>query len=301
MSEGLDAVTISGTPGEPPELEWNAQLEAGDAKAEVVDEGDGAAYEDGDTAYINYVVGNGYSRETVMNSFGPSLQAASFTVGDEAVQPTDVGSLIAEEVRANLPDGVTRGTRIAITVGAEELFGGAVYDTSVTSLGIGNKDGLVIVADLLEPDPLTAPEGTAQPSPDWAPTLTYKAGKPTGFDFTGVPKPAADAKDAKTRKAVVKLGEGDRVQKGDLLVVNYLGQVYDGEKPFDESFTKEPFPTPIGLGAVVTGWDEGLVGIRTGSRVILEIPPADGYGDQEQQNIPAGSTLYFVVDILASY
>ena len=51
-------------------------------------------------------------------------------------------------------------------------------------------------------------------------------------------------------------------------------------------------------GNVIPGWDKGLVGKTVGSRVLLVVPPADGYADQVQGQIPANSTLVFVVDIL---
>jgi peptidylprolyl isomerase len=52
----------------------------------------------------------------------------------------------------------------------------------------------------------------------------------------------------------------------------------------------------------VPGWDQGLVGEKVGSRVILEIPPALGYGKQgnEQAGIKGTDTLFFVVDILGA-
>ena len=55
-----------------------------------------------------------------------------------------------------------------------------------------------------------------------------------------------------------------------------------------------------GLGDVVKGWTYGLTGVKVGSRVMLQIPPLLGYGAQEQANIPANSTLYFVVDVLSA-
>jgi peptidylprolyl isomerase len=79
------------------------------------------------------------------------------------------------------------------------------------------------------------------------------------------------------------------------LTVDYLGQVYEGKKPFDESFSKEP--AEFALNQVVQGWTIGLSGVKVGSRVLLAIPPDLGYGEQAQPNIPANSTLYFVVDI----
>lgn len=54
-------------------------------------------------------------------------------------------------------------------------------------------------------------------------------------------------------------------------------------------------------GGVIEGWLEGLKGQKVGSEVLLVVPPSLGYGDQAQGEIPANSTLVFVVDILAKY
>ena len=55
-------------------------------------------------------------------------------------------------------------------------------------------------------------------------------------------------------------------------------------------------------GQVITGWDNGLVGQKVGSRVLLVIPPADGYGTAgSPPKIKGTDTLVFVVDILDAY
>ncbi|WP_323792828.1 FKBP-type peptidyl-prolyl cis-trans isomerase, partial [Nocardioides sp.] len=78
-------------------------------------------------------------------------------------------------------------------------------------------------------------------------------------------------------------------------------QTYDAEKPFDASYGRETVTTALGRGAVIQGWDDALVGLNVGSRVMLEIPPNLGYGKQGSgEDIPGGSTLYFLIDVLAA-
>ena len=76
--------------------------------------------------------------------------------------------------------------------------------------------------------------------------------------------------------------------------------MYDAKKPFDESYSKSPASFGIGNGQVIPGWDKTLVGQKVGSRVILAIPPKEGYGKKGQPDagIKGTDTLYFVVDIL---
>ena len=100
---------------------------------------------------------------------------------------------------------------------------------------------------------------------------------------------------APTELEVVVLEPGD----GDL-VVNYLGQTWGGAI-FDNSYDRgTPISFPIGLGAVIAGWDEGLVGRQIGSRLLLSIPPRLGYGTRGMPaaGIKGTDTLVFVVDIV---
>ena len=102
---------------------------------------------------------------------------------------------------------------------------------------------------------------------------------------------------------VLSRGDGDLVEAGQDIEVNYLGQSWGG-RVFDSSYDRgESISFPIGVGAVIAGWDEGLVGQQVGSRVLLSIPSHLGYGDRgvPQAGIRGGDTLVFVVDILGTH
>ncbi|MCW2549841.1 MAG: peptidylprolyl isomerase FKBP-type [Mycobacterium sp.] len=102
---------------------------------------------------------------------------------------------------------------------------------------------------------------------------------------------------------VLSTGKGPTVVKNNLIVVNYLGQIWQG-KAFDNSFdAKAPLGTPIGAGKVIKGWDEALVGKKVGSRVLMVVPPSLGYGSagQSAAGIKGTDSLAFVVDIVAQY
>ncbi|HEV7209504.1 MAG TPA: FKBP-type peptidyl-prolyl cis-trans isomerase [Mycobacteriales bacterium] len=108
---------------------------------------------------------------------------------------------------------------------------------------------------------------------------------------------------AGVQKQILRQGTGPAVAKGDLLVADYLGQVWNGAV-FDNSYDRKmPAGFPIGVGQVIPGWDQTLVGVKAGSRVLLSIPPAEGYGSQgnTQANIKGTDTLAFVVDVVSSY
>ena len=101
---------------------------------------------------------------------------------------------------------------------------------------------------------------------------------------------------------VLSQGDGETVEAGDTIEVNYFGQVWGG-RMFDNSYDRRSsISFGIGVGQVIAGWDEGLVGQQVGSRVLLSIPPHLGYGDrgQPQAGIGGTDTLVFVVDILGT-
>lgn len=118
--------------------------------------------------------------------------------------------------------------------------------------------------------------------------------KPTFTFPDGNPPPSL-------QRQVLKQGTGALVQAGDFLVANYLGQVWGGDKAFDNSYDRKATTAfQIGAGKVVSGWDVALVGQKVGSRVLLSLPPADGYGagGNSGAGIKGTDTIVFVIDIV---
>jgi peptidylprolyl isomerase len=93
-------------------------------------------------------------------------------------------------------------------------------------------------------------------------------------------------------------GKGPKVTAGQTLTVNYTGVTYSDGKEFDSSWKSgQPAQFPVGVGNLIKGWDQGLVGVPVGSRVQLDIPADLAYGEQAEGGRPSGD-LRFVVDIL---
>lgn len=95
-------------------------------------------------------------------------------------------------------------------------------------------------------------------------------------------------------------GDGDEVAESDSLLVQYKGVLWADGKEFDSSYSRGQL-TSFPLAQVVKGWAQGLTGKKVGSRVLIVIPPALGYGDSPPQgsSIKKDSVLVFSVDILA--
>lgn len=96
----------------------------------------------------------------------------------------------------------------------------------------------------------------------------------------------------------IQVGTGKEVVSGDNIVIHYKGTLTDGTT-FDSSYDRgEPFETQIGVGQVIKGWDEGVVGMKVGGKRKLTIPPEMGYGNRAVGPIPANSTLIFEVELV---
>lgn len=94
-----------------------------------------------------------------------------------------------------------------------------------------------------------------------------------------------------------KPGKGAKVEKGDSVQVAYRGYLLSGEE-FDSSVGKPPFTFPIGVGAVIPGWDEGLMLLSEGAKARFFIPSGLAYKNQGQGPIKPYSVLLFDVELL---
>lgn len=107
-----------------------------------------------------------------------------------------------------------------------------------------------------------------------------------------------------TRITEIRAGTGPLAEAGKLVAVHYTGWLYvDGMKgkKFDSSLDSgQPFVFRLGAGDVISGWDEGVAGMRVGAKRSLIVPPQAGYGENGAgETIPPGATLIFEVELLA--
>ena len=138
--------------------------------------------------------------------------------------------------------------------------------------------------------------GAAEPSAAFPPV-------PAGADPALSKKPTATAGTgtvAKLKTTTLIQGTGAAVQSGHTINVNYVGVTYADGKEFDSSWSRsQAFSFQVGAGNVIKGWDQGLIGVKMGSRVQLDIPADLAYGDNPSGGQPAGA-LRFVVDVLSA-
>jgi peptidylprolyl isomerase len=130
---------------------------------------------------------------------------------------------------------------------------------------------------------------------------TKKAGDGTDPALQTKPAVSAGTGDLTALKVTPLIqGKGPAVAIDQHITVNYVGVTYKDGKEFDSSWSRsQPFDFTIGQGNVIKGWDQGLVGVRVGSRVQLDIPSDLAYGDNPGNGAPGGP-LRFVVDVLSA-
>ncbi|MEY4224429.1 MAG: hypothetical protein RIS33_1363 [Actinomycetota bacterium] len=95
-------------------------------------------------------------------------------------------------------------------------------------------------------------------------------------------------------------GDGAAAAEGDTVFVFYVGVLTKDGTRFDGNFGQSPFAVTLGSGSVIEGWEQGLVGIKSGGRRQLDIPAELAYGDTGAGDIiKAGDAISFVVDAVA--
>ncbi|ADI11606.1 FK-506 binding protein, peptidyl-prolyl cis-trans isomerase [Streptomyces bingchenggensis BCW-1] len=98
-------------------------------------------------------------------------------------------------------------------------------------------------------------------------------------------------------------GDGPVAKAGATVSVHYVGVAFSTGEEFDASWNRgTPLQFQLGAGQVISGWDQGVQGMKVGGRRQLIIPPHLAYGDRGAGGgrIKPGETLIFVCDLVAA-
>jgi peptidylprolyl isomerase len=278
----LAAVKVSGAQGAKPAVTVPNPFNATKTDRRVITSGQGGIVSAGQRITIDYVGVNGTDGKEFDTSFGKQ-DKATFTLDDKQIIKGMVTGL----------SGTTVGSRVLIAVPPKDGYG----TQGAAAAGIGPTDTLVFLVDVKSASTvLKRATGTAVRPKAGLPTVTLneKTGEPT----IKVPNSKAPAK--LVTQPLIE-GKGAKVKKGQTITVHYTGVIWPGGKVFDSSWkTGSPASFAIGVGKVIAGWDQGLVGQSVGSQILLVIPPDKGYGatGKTEAGIKGTDTLVFVVDIL---
>jgi FKBP-type peptidyl-prolyl cis-trans isomerase len=280
------SVKVTGTFDKAPTVTIPKVTGTGDLYTKTVIQGTGAKFTSTEGMIGGYVAYD-WSGKT------SKLLGSSYTTGTKSLF---VGSLLPGLETALA--GQKLGSRVLAVIPPKDAFG----STGNSTEGIGATDTLVFVIDMDSTFATASVPGKQTSNGGGAlPTVTAPAAGSTAGPVVKINTKATPSKTLQV-KTLVK-GTGAKVTKGEDIAVQYNGLIWRTGKSFQSSWsTGTPFTTEIGEGQVIPGWDTGLVGQTVGSRVLLVIPPADGYGSAGESSvgIKGTDTLVFVVDILAA-
>ncbi|WP_067465075.1 FKBP-type peptidyl-prolyl cis-trans isomerase [Actinomadura macra] len=277
-------VTVKGEFGRLPEVSFPKGAPGGSLAVETLSGGRGAGARKGDLVVADYV-GYRWSRS------GRKLLASSFAAGRPEAFPT--WGLVPGLQRAF--EGARVGSRVVASIPPKDGFG----ERGNAARQIGGGDTLVYVLDVRGVYGRSAgPRGRVEP-----PLADPRLPRVSGGGAPSVTVPRVAAPRGLQVRALVR-GDGPVVRKGQLLAVQYAGFFWRDGKMFDSSWASgHPNGVTAGTGQVMKGWDQGLMGQRVGSRMLLVVPPSFGYGAKglAQVGIRGSDTLVFVVDILGAH
>lgn len=275
-STTLDDISVDGKFGKKPKVDFEAPLVMDKTGKKVLSEGKGEAIADGEQVSAQMTLVSGTKGDEIESSYD-SKSPAGF--------PMDKSQISQDLYDALL--GVNVGSRVLLTLNGSAEQG----QPSQT---------LVYVIDVEKTTkPLTRAEGkTVDPKDSPVDVTLADDGEPT------ISKPKGKKPDDLETFTTIE-GKGPEVKKGQSVAVKYSGWLWDDTSKYFDSNWKEggqPFAVdPVGEAQVIDGWNEGLVGQKVGSQIVLVIPPDKGYGEQgSKPSIPGNATLVFVIDILSA-
>ncbi|QES50932.1 peptidylprolyl isomerase [Streptomyces venezuelae] len=279
---------VAGEPGKKPAITVPKGDPSGKFVVATLTEGTGPVVQKNDLVVTKYTGKVWKSdKELAPGSYDQGGTSLVVTAGAPTMLPMFSESVTGKKV----------GSRLLVVAPPSAAFG----EQGKQELGVAPTDNLVFVLDIAELMPKKA-EGTQASIPADLPQI--KADKNEAAEIK-IPK--NDPPKELVSKVLIE-GKGPEVKNGQTVYMQYSGAAWkvnegkDKATLFDTSWkTGAPFSTVIGQGQVIEGWDKGLVGKKVGDRVLLVIPPAQAYKDQDKgPELPANSTLVFVVDIVGA-
>lgn len=282
----LSQITVEGTdPATAPVVTLKTKpLKVSKTESKVITEGTGPALTKNDVATVNAIILNGASGKVVNDTWQTKAGPLDLSAAD-----------LFPALKSQMP-GKKVGTRMLIAAPMKDVFG----EKGNTAAGFQPTDSVVFVLDIKAAStPLKEAKGEAVAPKEGLPTVKFEVDKPATIT---IPEGAAAPGELIIQPLIT--GTGAEVADGNIARVTYTGALWKDGSVFDASASHAPgyFEFEVGKGQVISGWDKALKGQKVGSRLLVVVPPAEGYGAAgSPPKIAGDDTLVFVVDILAAY
>ncbi|MER8184189.1 FKBP-type peptidyl-prolyl cis-trans isomerase [Kitasatospora sp. NPDC094015] len=273
--------TVSGSFGSKATITLPDAKPSGQFVVSTVSEGNGATVAKNDWVTVNYTAKDWTTGKDLPSSYDQGSKPQLYQAGSGGLVPAFDQSVVGQKV----------GSRVLVVAPPAAAFG----SQGNSALEIGKDDTVVFVLDIVQDVPPDATiTGTISEPPANMPQVTDN-----GKAAPTITVPSGQAPPTDLQTFVLVKGDGKEVTSGQTLLVQYTGVTWADGKQFDSSWSHGGAQAlQVGTGSLIKGWDQALVGQTVGSRVMLVVPPALGYGDKASGSIPANSTLVFVIDIL---
>lgn len=272
-SDNFDKVSVTGNFGKAPKVKVDSPWAIDQTRAKVLNAGKGPVVGEGQSVEVNYYGVNGRTGKEFDESFSRG-------------QP--IGFSLAQVV-PGFSKGLTgqrQGSRVLIAMPGKDGYD-AMGGNPQAGIDVG--DTLIFVVDLVAVQ-LPGPEGTAVQPKAGLPTVIEKAGKPEITIPESAPPTTLQV------QPLIK-GKGKKVGANDTITFNYVWVRWSDGKVLEETYGGQPASTEVS--GLLPGMAKGLTGQTVGSRVLLVIPPADGYPDgNATPSVKPGETLVIMVDLL---
>jgi peptidylprolyl isomerase len=281
------AVSVSGTFGKAPNVKIPTQKASTKLAITTPIQGTGQVLPSGDDVLANLAiyVWSGKTHKLLDSTFTSTPQILPAQVGLKGLAQAVQGKKVGSRILAVVPPKDGYGTQ------------------GNSQLGVKGTDTTVWVIDLIKTFSPTASAAGQNVSSGGGALPSVKATAGSAPVIT-IPKSAPPKK--LTVKTLIK-GSGPKLTTGQTVVAQYVAVIYRTKKVFNTTWPTSaspgtPFTFTLAGTNVIPGFIKGLTGVPVGSRVMLVIPPADGYGKAGQSSvgIKGTDTLVFVVDVLAA-
>ena len=269
----MQGVSASGKLGSKPDISFKTPFKVENQTHQVIQEGNGEVIRDGDRVCTRSLALDAKTGKVINSTWDKSSPECSIVISKKSI-PAYYDTFKGLKVNST------------VAVGIDESGSGSSKAT---------ESYIMALTFVSRSKNLTRAQGqkvTDLPS-DLPKISLDDKGKPS-LDLNGY-----QPKGGLVVQPLIK-GKGAKVGQHQSVSANYTGWLASDGKQFDSSWDRGQ-ASDFSLDQVVKGWQQGLAGQTVGSQVLLVVPPDLGYGSQQQQKIPANSTLIFVVDILAAY
>jgi peptidylprolyl isomerase len=276
----IAGLEVSGTVGTAPGVRLAAPLAVPKVRSQVAFAGTGAPVQIDQLFVLQLTMYDARTGAKVLSTYDGTVPPVVAKSSDDTLFPALVTAVV----------GQRQGSRVVLALPAADAYGAG----GTPPAGLRPDDPVVVIADIVAVPPtstLASAAGKTESPVDGSPQVTLAEGDPIGIAFSGATEPAG------VQVITLITGDGPKVRDHSLVTLHFLGQAWGARAPYADTYFKEPAVVPVGAEGSVPSWDQALVGLHQGSRVLV-IGPAGPPSVATGPGIGEDDPIAWVVDVL---